>query len=323
MFRICFLAFTTVLLGQMNITPGKYVVAVSGGVDSVVLLDMLVAHSKTTVLPNLELIVANFDHGMREDSAEDAKFVCELAKTYGLPFETERVELGADASEAQARDARYDFLKRVQQKHHAMAIITAHHQDDLLETSIINMLRGTGRRGLHSLKSHGELLRPLLHLKKVDIHEYAREHKLQWREDSTNQDTKFLRNKIRAEVVPKGGAEWRQKMLGHIEKASNVGVKLDKEIDALLSHALRGGQIALSRSWFVKLPHAIAGEVIMALLRKLKVADIDQHLVERLTLQIKTARPGKKLDIDKDHYVLMTKRSARVMNRKTLKTVRV
>ncbi|MEK7471798.1 MAG: tRNA lysidine(34) synthetase TilS [Patescibacteria group bacterium] len=307
----------------MNIVPGRYVVAVSGGIDSVVLLDMLVNQASKTVLPNLELIVAHFDHGMREDSAEDAEFVGELAKIYGLPFETERVELGSDASEAQAREARYDFLKRVQQKHIAAAIITAHHQDDLLETSIINMLRGTGHRGLHSLKSRDELLRPLLHLKKVDIVEYAKEHKLQWREDSTNQDTKFLRNKIRLDVVPRGDAEWRQKMLGHIEKASTVGAKLDREIGALLTHALRNGQIALSRSWFVKLPHVIAGEVIVALLRKLRVADVDKHLVERLTLQIKTARPGKKLDINKDHYVLMTKRSARVMNRQTHKTVRV
>lgn len=309
------------MINDMDISPGKYIVAVSGGVDSVVLLDMLVEQANKTVLPNLELIVAHFDHGMREDSADDAEFVGELTKTYRLPFETERVELSPRASEATARVLRYDFLERVQQKHKAEAIITAHHQDDLLETSIINMLRGTGHRGLHSLKSRDQLLRPLLHLKKIDIYEYAKEHNLKWREDSTNQDTKYLRNKIRADVIPKGSAEWRHKMLEHIEKAGLVGAKLDREIDALLSYSLRGGQIALNRSWFVKLPHAVAGEVIIALLRKLKVADIDQRLVERLTLQIKTVRPGKKLDIDRYHYVLMTKRSARVMNRDTQKTV--
>lgn len=307
----------------MNIAPGKYVVAVSGGVDSVVLLDMLVSQSKKTVLPNLELIVAHFDHGMREDSAEDAKFVGEIAKVYGMPFETDRVELGAGASEAVAREARYGFLKSVQKKHQAVAIITAHHQDDLLETSIINMLRGTGHRGLHSLKSQDGLLRPLLHLRKTDIHEYAKEHNLKWREDSTNQDTGFLRNKIRLDVITKGDADWRSKMLGHIEKAGDVGSKLDREIDALLGHVLRSGQFSLSRNWFVKLPHVVANEVIVAMLRKLKVVDIDKTLVERLTLQIKTARPGKKLDIDKNHYILMTKRSARVMNRETHKTVRV
>ncbi len=307
----------------MNISPGKYIVAVSGGVDSVVLLDMLVAQSKETVLPNLELIVAHFDHGMREDSSDDAKFVSDIAKKYGLQYETERVELGTDASEADARTARYDFLKRTQQKHSATAIITAHHEDDVLETAVINMLRGTGHRGLHSLKSRSDISRPLLHLKKTDIHTYAKEHELKWREDGTNQDTKFLRNKIRLDVIPKGGAEWRTKMLEHIDKAGQLGEKLDREIDTLLGQALRSGQARISRSWFVKLPHDLAGEVIVALLRRLKVVDIDKHLVERLTLQIKTAKPGKKLDIDKDHYVLMTKRSARITNRATHKTVRV
>lgn len=301
----------------MNIKPGKYIAAVSGGVDSIVLLDMLAKQ------PGVELVLAHFDHGIREDSTEDALFARELASKYGLQIEIERVELGNTASEAEAREARYDFLKRVQQKHGAVGIITAHHQDDLLETSIINLLRGTGHRGLHSLKSRPELLRPLLNLKKVDVLEYAKERSLKWREDSTNQDTKYLRNKIRADVIPNGDALWRQKMLGHIEKAAAVGAKLDREIDELLGHAMRSGQVTLSRNWFVKLPHAVAGEVIVAVLRKLKVEDIDRHLVERLTLQIKTAKPGKKLDIDKNHYILMTKRSARVMNRDTHKTVRL
>lgn len=296
---------------------GKYIVAVSGGVDSVVMLDMLTAQ------PGLELIVAHFDHGMREDSSDDAEFVQSLAKQYGLEFEAKRVELGSDASEAEAREARYEFLKLVQQKHHADAVITAHHQDDLLETSIINMLRGTGHRGLHSLKNRAELLRPILHLKKVDILDYAKEHNLEWREDSTNQDTQYLRNKIRIDIIPKAENTWREQMFGHIEKASAVGAKLDREIYELLGHSMRSGQLRLSRNWFVKLPHAVAGEVIVSILRKLKVVDIDRHLVERLTLQIKTAKPGKKLDIDKSHYILMTKRSARVMNRKTGKTVRL
>jgi tRNA(Ile)-lysidine synthase len=305
----------------MNISPGKYIVAVSGGVDSVVLLDMLAKEASPS--SSIQLVVAHFDHGIRADSVDDSKFVGGLAKKYNLPFETERAELGAETSEADAREARYSFLKAVQQKHQASAIIMAHHQDDLLETSIINMLRGTGHRGLHSLKSHEQLLRPLLHLKKVDILEYAKNNNLQWREDSTNQDTNYLRNKIRLEILPKSGEQWRQNMLAKISKAAEVGGRLDREIDQLVGQNMRKGQAIISRSWFVKLPHSIASEVIVAILRKLKTNDIDKQLVERLTVQVKTAKPGKKLDINKDHYVLMTKRSARVMNRATDKTVRV
>ena len=304
----------------MNISPGRYIVGVSGGVDSVVLLDMLAEVASSS--PEVQLIVAHFDHGIRDDSVEDARFVANLAKKYNLPFETERVELGPGASEAEAREARYAFLKSLQEKHHAIAIITAHHQDDMLETSIINILRGTSHRGLHSLKSHEQLIRPLLHLKKVDIYEYAKNN-LKWREDSTNTDTSFLRNKIRHEVLSKSDERWRESMLEKIKMAAEVGGRLDREIDQLVGQNIRSSQAIMSRSWFVKLPHAIATEVVVAILRKLKIADIDKQLVERLTIQIKTTKPGKKLDIDKDHYLLMTKRSARITNRATHKTVRV
>src|SRR5690606_26701133 len=105
----------------------KYIVAVSGGVDSVVLLDML---SKKT---EHELIVAHFDHGIRPDSHEDAAFVQKLAQRYGHTFEMKREELGAYASEATARERRYAFLGALAKKHQA-AVMTAHHLDDLVET---------------------------------------------------------------------------------------------------------------------------------------------------------------------------------------------
>src|SRR5438445_4950610 len=114
--------------------PGSYAVAVSGGVDSVVLLDILAKRD------DLELAVAHFDHGIREDSVEDRHFVEGLAKNYGLPFIYEEGSLGPKSSEAEAREARYKFLRQAQKKAGAKAIITAHHQDDLLETAILNML---------------------------------------------------------------------------------------------------------------------------------------------------------------------------------------
>src|SRR5690606_5271626 len=106
----------------IKIRPGKYVVAVSGGVDSMVLLDLL------RQKPKLELIVAHFDHGIRPDSAEDRKLVQRVAKHYDLPFVYAEGKLGPKASEALAREARYAFLRRVQAEQGAEAIITAHHQ---------------------------------------------------------------------------------------------------------------------------------------------------------------------------------------------------
>src|SRR5438132_889977 len=126
---------------DIALEPGTYIVAVSGGVDSMVLLDLL------RTKPELKLIVAHYDHGMRPNSTADRQLVQAVSKHHGLTFIYDQGKLG-NASEATARRARYDFLHQVREASQARAIITAHHQDDLLETAILNILRGTGRRGL-------------------------------------------------------------------------------------------------------------------------------------------------------------------------------
>ena len=139
---------------KAELKPGKYVLAVSGGVDSIVLLDLLAKEIERD-----NLVVAHFDHGIRQGSATNREFVEGLAKNYGLEFFYEEGELGAKASEALARTKRYEFLNKIKKQTESDAIITAHHQDDVLETIIINLLRGTGRKGLSSLKNHPELVR--------------------------------------------------------------------------------------------------------------------------------------------------------------------
>jgi len=168
-----------------------YVVAVSGGVDSIVLLDMMVRSKDASI------VVAHFDHGIRDDSHEDADFVAAVAESYGLVFETRREELGANAGEALARARRYLFLREIAKKYDA-ELVTAHHADDMVETVAINLLRGTGWRGLAVLDS-GDL-RPLIKTQKKDILAYALQHNLEWREDSTNHSNRYLRNRVRPAV---------------------------------------------------------------------------------------------------------------------------
>jgi len=139
----------------------KYVVAVSGGVDSVVLLDILAR------INTHQFIVAHFDHGIREDSAADARFVKALADKYELTFVCTREELGMTASEELARTRRYVFLKAVAQKLQAQ-LITAHHLDDLVETVMINKIRGTGWRGL-AVFGDESIRRPLLTMSKQQL----------------------------------------------------------------------------------------------------------------------------------------------------------
>ena len=165
------------------------IAAVSGGVDSVVLLDQLVARYGSK-----NVIVAHFDHGIRQESSSDARFVQTLAAQYGCDFALGKGSLGANASEAKAREARYKFLYKLADKYEA-SIATGHHLDDLVETVALNIKRGTGWRGLSPFGQ--DLLRPLLRISRDEVVKYAKLKKLTWVEDKTNQSDLYARNRVR------------------------------------------------------------------------------------------------------------------------------
>lgn len=298
------------MIAEMNveiyIKEGKYILAVSGGVDSVVLLDILAKRS------GLELIVVHVDHGIRPDSINDAEFVKQLAEKYLLPYEQINLDLGPNASEDLARQKRYEFFNKIKQKHNANTIITAHHQDDVIETCFINLIRGTGTRGLASLKS-GEIERPLLNVTKENILNYAKANILVWQEDSTNNDKNYLRNKVRIDIVPKMSNEQRTKILEIINKAAQINKSLDKEIKAFMYRGLHKGKPVLSRNWFNKLPHDISNEVVRLFLLNNGVKEIDKKTIERITINLKTLPAGKVIQASGVNITL-TKRSARLKN---------
>lgn len=270
---------------KIGLRAGKYVVAVSGGVDSVVLLDLL---SKQK---DLELVVAHFDHGIRSDAKKDRLFVQALAKKYNLPFEYAEGNLGPKASEATARQARYEFLESVKQKYKARAIMTAHHQDDVLETVCLNILRGTGRKGLSSLGDTASLKRPLLNYSKMQITDYAKKHHLRWREDPTNQDEKYLRNWLRHNIIAKLSKKQRQQLLETQQTASHV----NKELDELLSSLASSEK--LDKKLVIQTDHKMSLEIIAHWLRQNELRNFDTKTLERIVVGTKTLRPGKTIPI--------------------------
>lgn len=261
--------------------------AVSGGVDSMVLLDMLIQQ------PSLQLVVAHVDHGIRTDSREDRHLVQQVAAEHNLPFVFHEAQLGPEASEAQARHIRYEFLRQVTAEHDALAIITAHHQDDVLETAILSILRDKGRKGLTSLSSRQDIRRPLLQLTKRQLIAYAEQHDLSWREDTTNADIKYARNYVRHRIVPRLEVDERQKFLKII---ANLGEQ-NQQIDGALAelHDLTAPQ--LDRLQFIVLPHTVATEIIAAWLRQHGLRQFDAKHIERLTVVAKTAQPNTVHDI--------------------------
>lgn len=280
---------------QVTLIPGHYVAAVSGGVDSTALLHLLQNQS------GIKLTVAHFDHGIRDDSSDDRRHVQRLAKKYDAPFVYHEGNLGAGASEAVARSARYDFLHKVRASSGARAIVTAHHQDDVLETAIINLLRGTGRKGLSSLGSSTDVVRPLVGFTKQELVDYARAHNLQWREDSTNENTDYLRNYVRKNILPKFDSTQRAKLLSIIRRAEHRNPKIDCMLTTILH--TQPSPDALSRPDFIMLPHVVSKEVLAAWLRSHGIRDFDTKLLERVVTGAKTLNPGKQADLTRTHIL--------------------
>ena len=261
------------------------IVAVSGGIDSIVLLHALHAEG------NNELVVAHVDHGIRQDSGEDEQFVQRLAGEYELPYESVRLHLGPTASEDTAREQRYAWLREIQQKHGADAVATAHHQDDVIETMIINIIRGTGWRGLCSLAEHDQTKRPLLGWSKAEIISYALDHSLAWRDDSTNDNVRYLRNYVRYRYVQRMSIEARMRWLHMYQSQSVLRDTIDNEVRMLSTQIARDGEY--SRYWLIMSDQAVVLELLPYI--------IGQRLERSVLLQvwhfICTAKPGKQFNL--------------------------
>ena len=230
----------------------KKVLAISGGIDSVALLDMMRRDST--------VIVAHFNHGIRKNSDQDELFVWQLAMRYRLPFISIKEELGANCSEAHARERRYAFLEKVCQEHQGQ-IYTAHHQDDLIETIAINVLRGTGWRGLVPFgQSH--IYRPLANMTKKEIRQYAAKYQLVFRHDSTNTEDYYLRNRVRNALTELSSEQ--RKQIANLHKKQKT---IKHEVDQILQDILPANN-TYQRDWFTNLDDDIAIEILRAGLAK-------------------------------------------------------
>ncbi len=287
---------------RIEVKPGNYILAVSGGVDSMVLLDLL------SNLPGLEIVVAHFDHGIRPESSKDERFVRRAVTKYGLAYESGSLGLGARASEAAARGARYDFLASVKAKHQADYIITAHHQDDLIETALINLLRGTGRRGLYAISANPKVLRPLLGHSKKQILRYAKQHNIEWAEDPTNSQEDYLRNYLRINIMPKLTASQRGQIISNSDKVAKIDGLIQHGLTDIESMIFSGNE--LDRSLFAALPTEIGNELLLKRFRSLDVLDIDKRTITRINANIRTGRQSQEYPVKDGLKLKLTDKAA-------------
>ena len=197
------------LCAEYGMLPeGKTVLcAVSGGVDSMALLHVL---SELKEQMGFSLCAAHYDHKLRgEESQRDADFVASYCKRREIPFLLGEGDVAEEAKrqgqgiEETARRMRYAFLEDAAQKAKASRIVTAHHADDNVETLLLRLVRGSGLRGLVGIPPvRGSIVRPLLHTSRQEIEDYVRYNGVPFVEDSSNQDHRFARNRLRHEVLP-------------------------------------------------------------------------------------------------------------------------
>ncbi len=204
-----------------------FLVAVSGGVDSMVLLAAL---KQIADRCNIKLTAVHLDHMYRADAAiADAKLVRRYCQSLGVICHNyrrpiERLAKNANKSfEEMARIVRYRLFRTLKCTLKANYIVTAHHLDDLSESVLLHLLRGSGINGLVGIKPlDGDLFRPLLKLAKVDIVNYAKQNEIPFNEDVSNDDTDFLRNKIRHHLIPQLEQHYNTAIIGHLAQLSDI-----------------------------------------------------------------------------------------------------
>lgn len=195
---------------SLSIDGGTIVVACSGGADSTALL-LAVKELIDRKKLGQTLIAAHFDHGLRKESIDDAKFVRELCKERGIDFVLGHSPIAKRGNlEENARNARYGFLAKTAQKHNAFAVLTGHTINDQAETFLLNLIRGSGSDGLSAMptvrplaKCEALLVRPLLRIAtREETVKYCVENDVDFRCDPMNEDLRFARVRIRREVIP-------------------------------------------------------------------------------------------------------------------------
>ena len=288
----------------------RYLIGVSGGRDSVALLHWLAN------LGYKELTVCHLNHQLRgRSSAADACFVEELAARYGVDFELGSANVPAIAKkkknsiETAAREARYSFFAKTAKRRSCHTIFLGHHADDLVETFLLNLIRGAGLTGLAAMRDVSTrhldgidltIVRPLLSVWRSDIDRYVQEYHLRFREDATNKNLAATRNRIRNRVIP-----YLEKTLGrnlrqNIWRTAMIAAEEEKLLDTEVPDSTNA-HFSVPR--LRALPIALQRRVILKWLRAQNISDIGFDVIERIRCLADREAPMAKVNLPKDRHV--------------------
>jgi tRNA(Ile)-lysidine synthase len=320
-------------LDALELRGRHLLVAVSGGLDSVSLLHVLLGLQRRF---ELDLAVGHVDHGLRgEASSADARFVGELATGLGLGYASERVDPCAlreggpsrtrPTLQEAARQLRYAALRRMADKLGADVIVTAHTADDQAETVLLRLLRGTapdGLGGIPEVSADGRVARPLLCVARADLEAYASERGVPFREDASNDADDYARNRLRHHWLPQLARSFNPQLLRTLGKLAEAQRRDAEWIDALVARELAervrfvGERLVIERDGWNELPEPLAGRVVKRLIERAGGGrEITRRHVERVLEFLargRSATPGTAIELpaglrlaaDRDAFVL-------------------
>jgi tRNA(Ile)-lysidine synthase len=298
--------------------PGSTIVsALSGGADSVALLHALSIEGRAR---GLRLLAAHLDHGLRESSSDDAAFCRALCAAWDVPFRAARADVAALARrdgggiEQAARLARHAFLRRVREEDGALAVALAHTRDDQAETVLLRLLRGSGRRGLGAMRARTRgLWRPLLAVSRADVVAHLVAHGLEWREDPSNRDLRFARNRVRHELLPYLETHFNPRVRTTLARSADVLAGESEALDRAAARLVRRARLhdpggpALSRAVLRAAPPAVAALAVRRLLADAGgTRDVGASQVRRLLGLVNVpAASGRRLPLPDDRVALV------------------
>ena len=223
----------------------KIILAVSGGPDSISMLDILYKIKQNESI-NFEIIVAHVNHMIREEAMEDAIYVKNLYKKRNIEFYLKSIDVKKIANnnkigtEEAGRKERYKFFDELAKKTNANKIAIAHNKNDNVETVFMHILRGTGINGLKGIEAkRGMYIRPLIECERKEIEEYCEENNLEPKIDKTNFENIYTRNKVRNIVIPYVQKEFNQNIIETIDRLSKLVTEEEEYMEKQIENAYK------------------------------------------------------------------------------------
>jgi len=266
----------------------KIILGISGGPDSVFLLEFFISLQKKY---NLKLIVAHVNYGLRGyESDEDQALVEKLAQKHSLEMIVLNPKLKKKVSENDLREVRYDFFQTLREDFSFDSIAVAHTQDDQVETFLMRVLRGSGLKGLTGMQfKSNHIIRPLLEISKKEILEHLEKNKISFRIDKTNLESKFLRNKIRNQLIPYLEKNFNPN-IGKTITDSVSSISQDNSFISEIAKKKSGGELSVKK--LLVLHPALQRRILLEKIRE-KKSDLKNIEASHINEIIKTLKSTK------------------------------